>query len=107
MQDYSSIVAPLPEVFAAVGKVLTFSVPDECFFDPDPGDSMEFSARLLDGNALPAWIKFNRYDQTFTVNPPAGSKGEIKIELSASDYEGLEVQGDFLLRYGPDPDSGH
>jgi AAA family ATP:ADP antiporter len=93
------IVAPLPDVYATGGRSLIFSIPDECFFDPDPGDTLEFSARLPGGKALPGWVRFDRYDQTFTVKPPAGSKGKLNIELLASDFDGLEVQGTFVLHY--------
>ena len=43
------IVAPLPNVYAPAGRLLMFSVPDDCFFDPDPGDTLEYQARLADG----------------------------------------------------------
>ena len=93
------IVAPLPDVYARSGQSLMFSIPDECFFDPDPGDTLEFTARLPGGEALPKWIRFDRYDQTFLVKPPAGEKRQLNIELSASDFDGLEVQASFVLHY--------
>jgi hypothetical protein len=71
----------------------------ECFFDPDPGDTLEFSARRPGGEALPGWVRFDRYDQTFTVKPPSGQPSKLDIELSASDFDGLEVRACFVLHY--------
>ena len=78
-----------------------FSVPDGCFFDPDPGDTLEYSARLEDGAALPDWIRFDVYNQTFTVRPPVGSDGQLRVQLTATDFEGLNVTGVFALDYKP------
>ena len=94
------IVAPLPKVCATSGQLLMFSVPDVCFFDPDPGDTLQFKARLEGGQPLPQWIRFDRYNQTFTVRPPQDASGSLQIMLTASDYEGLEVSGTFRFDYG-------
>lgn len=96
------IVAPLPDIHVPAGRVLMFSVPDECFFDPDPGDTLEYSARLPDGGGLPDWVHYDRYNQTFTVCPPAGDGGILRVELTATDFEGLEVTGTFKIYHGTD-----
>ena len=77
-----------------------FSIPDDCFFDPDPGDTLDYSARLEDGGALPDWIRFDVYNQTFTVRPPDG-EGQVNLQLTATDFEGLHATGVFALDYGP------
>jgi len=93
------IVAPLPNVYATSGQLLMFSVPDMCFFDPDPGDTLQFTARQVGGQSLPAWVRFDRHNQTFTVRPPPNTAGRLEIELIASDFEGLEVSGRFTFEY--------
>ena len=95
--------APLPDVYVPAGQVLMFTVPDQTFMDPDPGDTLSYQARLAGGEPLPYWIRFDRYKQTFTVCPPAGSRGRSEIELVATDFEGLRVGMRFVIEYGADP----
>jgi ATP:ADP antiporter, AAA family len=97
------IQAPLPDVYVPAGQILAFSIPDQAFMDPDPGDSLRYGARLANGDPLPQWIRFDRFNQTFTVRPPAGRAGSESIELTATDFEGLSVQAVFGVEYGADP----
>lgn len=96
------IEVPLPDVYVPAGQLLMFSVPEGCFMDPDPGDTLEYEARLIDGSPLPRWIRFDRHNQTFTVRPPRGSEGSITIEVIARDFEGLEVDCTFNVEHGAD-----
>jgi AAA family ATP:ADP antiporter len=95
-----TVVAPLPNVEAPAGRLLMFSVPDQCFFDPDPGDTLEYTARLAEGAPLPCWIRFDRFNQTFTLRPPAGEEGVLSIEVTAADFDGRHASGRFQLSYG-------
>jgi AAA family ATP:ADP antiporter len=97
------IRAPLPDVYVPAGQVLVFSVPEDTFMDPDPGDTLRYTAHAGDGGALPPWIRFDRHNQTFTLCPPAGSAGSTTVVLSATDFEGLSVEGGFRVDYGADP----
>jgi ATP:ADP antiporter, AAA family len=97
------IRTPLPDVYVPAGQMLVFSVPDKAFMDPDPGDTLSYAARLEGGDPLPPWIRFDRHNQSFTVHPPGGAEGEAKIELTATDFEGLSVSGRFRIEYGGDP----
>lgn len=95
--------APLPDVYVPAGQMLVFSVPDQAFMDPDPGDTLNYQARMTDGGKLPPWIRFDRHNQTFTVRPPVDGMGQIDVELVATDFEGLSVHSRFRIDYGPDP----
>jgi ATP:ADP antiporter, AAA family len=97
------ISAPLPDVYVPAGQVLVFSVPDEAFMDPDPGDTLRYDAHAPDGTPLVPWIRFDRHNQTFTIRPPAGSAGSVPVALTATDFEGLSVQAGFRVDYGADP----
>ena len=93
----------LPDVYVPAGQVLMFSVPDQAFIDPDPGDALRFQARTADGSPLPGWIRFDPHNQSFTIRPPAGSSGTLDVTLSATDFEGLSVDSGFAVSYGADP----
>ena len=95
--------APLPDVYVPAGQMLVFSVPDQAFMDPDPGDTLRYEAKSADGGPLPAWIRFDRHNQTFTLQPPQDTAGERRVVLTATDFEGLSVHAEFDIEYGPDP----
>lgn len=92
--------APLSDVYVPSGQVLVFSVPDQSFMDPDPGDTLSYQARAAGGGQLPGWVRFDRFNQTFTLYPPAGTRGRVEVELVASDYEGLRVCAQFRIEHG-------
>jgi ATP:ADP antiporter, AAA family len=93
----------LPDVYVPSGQMLVFSVPDNTFMDPDPGDTLSYQAASADGGPLAAWIRFDRHNQTFTVRPPAGDEGSASVVLTATDFDGLSVQAGFRVAYGSDP----
>jgi ATP:ADP antiporter, AAA family len=93
----------LPDVYVPAGQVLVFTVPDQAFMDPDPGDTLRYAAGAPSGRQLAPWIRFDRHNQTFTVQPPSGSAGSETVVLTATDYEGLSVQSGFRVDYGSDP----
>jgi len=97
------IQAPLPDVYVPAGQMLVFSVPDQAFMDPDPGDTLRYEAKTADGGQLPAWIRFDRHNQTFTLQPPQDTTGGQRVVLTATDFEGLSVHAEFRVDYGPDP----
>lgn len=104
MENLPPVVkAPLPEVYAPAGQMLVFSVPEQAIMDPDPGDTLTYKASRSGERRLPSWIRFDPYNQTFTLRPPAGSEGALDVELVATDFEGLSVQSEFRIRYGPEP----
>lgn len=93
----------LPDVYVPAGQILMFSVPDQAFIDPEPGDALRFHARTADGSPLPGWIRFDPHNHSFTIRPPAGSSGTLDVKLSATDFEGLSVDSGFAGSYGADP----
>jgi ATP:ADP antiporter, AAA family len=93
----------LPDVYVPAGQVLVFSIPEQTFMDPDPGDTLSYEAHTAGGAALAPWIRFDRHNQTFTIHPPAAGAGSVSVVLTATDFEGLSVQSGFRIDYGPDP----
>jgi ATP:ADP antiporter, AAA family len=95
--------ARLADVYVPAGQMLVFSVPDNAFMDPDPGDTLRYAARAPEGKPLAPWIRFDHHNQTFTICPPAGTEGSVPVVLSAMDYDGLSVESRFRIDYGADP----
>ncbi|NGP53425.1 ATP translocase [Thioalkalivibrio sp. XN8] len=93
----------LPDVYVPAGQMLVFTVPEHAFMDPDPGDALRFQAGCADGSPLPGWVRFDPFNHSFTIRPPAGEQDTLEITVSATDFEGLSVESGFSISYGPDP----
>ncbi len=94
---------PLRDVYVPAGQMLVFSVPEDTFVDPDPGDTLSYFARSADGGALPAWLRFDRQQRTFMLCPPEGCDGTVAVELVATDIDGERVSLRFRVVHGADP----
>jgi AAA family ATP:ADP antiporter len=85
------------DVRAPAGLTTSHVVPEDAFFDADPGDFLTLSACLEDGTPLPAWIRFLAASREFEITPPDGQRRELRIELKATDYDGLSVSQIFRV----------
>ena len=61
------------------------------------GAQARFEAKQANGEALPAWLKFDPKTQTFTGNPPSG-KDQYTIEVAAVDASGARISDRFVLK---------
>ena len=60
------------------------------------GDDLKLTAQQANGDALPAWLKFDPKTQTFSGNPPEGAK-RFEIEVAAADAAGASVRDRFVI----------
>jgi len=58
-------------------------------FDFADGGTLTLSAKLADGKALPAWLKFDAATATFSGNPPDGSEASYAVRVTATDGTGV------------------
>lgn len=56
----------------------------------DQGDTLSYSAQLVDGSALPSWLKFDAAAQAFSGHVPNDAKGSMDIQVVASDGHGAQ-----------------
>lgn len=91
--------------------VLTKSIPDQTvdqggsfvlgsagfFSDPDPNDHLQFTAELVGGNPLPAWLVMNPTQGLLSGTPSQSDVGTISIRITATDGDGLAVSDEFDL----------
>jgi len=66
-----------------VGHLFNFMVPDDTFFDEDGNTTFTYSATLIDGSPLPAWLNFNVLTGTFSGI--ATEATELRILVTATD----------------------
>ncbi|MGA7180532.1 MAG: calcium-binding protein [Thiobacillaceae bacterium] len=77
----------LPDRTAAQGGVFSYTLPSDAFTDPDPGDTLTYSATLADGSALPSWLSFDASTRTFSGTPSA--LGTTSVLVTAKDTSNL------------------
>jgi len=65
------------------------------FRDRDEGDALIYSATLVDGSPLPAWLSFTQTDALtfqFSGTPEVESVGMLDIVVTATDKQGASLQ---------------
>ncbi|MDE8652113.1 choice-of-anchor I family protein [Novosphingobium album (ex Liu et al. 2023)] len=93
------LVKALPDVSSPEDAAIAFALPSGAFTDPD-NDSLTYTARLPNGDALPAWLHFNGTTGAFSGTPPLDFNGSLTITVTASD--GVASASDsFLLTITP------
>lgn len=78
-------------------------MPDDVFVSSKPGELLVLKAELVDGRALPAWLRFDARSKTFEGTPPLDFGGKLEIRVTARDSEGHEVDTLFQFAVGEDP----
>lgn len=73
---------PIVPQVAVAGVEYSFRIPDNTFNDTNLVDSRSYTASMLDGSALPSWLKFNSATKTFYGVPPNGDLTELTVQIS-------------------------
>ncbi|EHM54654.1 type I secretion target GGXGXDXXX repeat-containing domain protein [Cardiobacterium valvarum F0432] len=73
-----------------------FTLPANAFRDPD-GDTLTYTASLVDGKALPKWLYFDAAKRTFSGTPGNDDVGNLSIRVTATDGRGGSAAQNFAL----------
>lgn len=92
-----TVAQPLADQSANEDAGFVFSVPAGSFADADAGDTLTFSATLVGGASLPAWLTFNKTTRTFSGAPAAGDIGATDIRVTATDSALASISDTFTL----------
>jgi AAA family ATP:ADP antiporter len=90
---------PLPDMDIPAGEISRLVLHEDSFLDPDEGDALKYLAFQGVDNNLPRWVRFDSLHRTFEFRPPPGSTGEIEIRVVARDFDGLEAEASFKVRF--------
>ncbi|HWA17690.1 MAG TPA: putative Ig domain-containing protein [Devosia sp.] len=93
------VANPIADQAATIGTAFSFVVPANTFTDPD-GDALTRTATLTGGAALPSWLTFTAATGTFSGTPPAGSAGQLAINVTVNDGNTHTATDTFLLTIG-------
>jgi AAA family ATP:ADP antiporter len=94
---------PIPDLVYAPGQPFRHFVPADAFRDADPGDVLQLSARLADGQPLPRWVQFDAQRRAFLGTCPQGYCEQVTIEVVASDVDGTQAASLFVMRRDSEP----
>jgi hypothetical protein len=75
------------------GKAITLALPATTFSDPK-GETLSYSAKLTNGQALPSWLSFNATTDTFS-GTPTNTAQTLNIVVTATDTSKLSVSDTF------------
>ncbi|WP_075997201.1 putative Ig domain-containing protein [Salaquimonas pukyongi] len=91
------VTNPIEAQIATTGDDFGFQVPANAFVDPD-SDTLQYTAALSDGSALPAWLSFDGTTGAFSGTPGLADQGSFAISVAAFDPEGLSAADVFQLQ---------
>ncbi|MEZ4661694.1 MAG: putative Ig domain-containing protein [Caldilineaceae bacterium] len=89
------VVHPVPSQQVLVNDAAGFAMTSNTFADPDLNDVLSYSATLVDGSPLPAWLAFDPTTGLFGGTPSTAQT--LTIRITATDLGGLQASTDFVL----------
>lgn len=104
VNDAPVLAQPLEDQHALEDRPFRFTLSLEAFSDPDAWDRLTYSATLVDGSALPAWLGFDPATRTFAGTPGNEEVGPYAIQVVATDRQGASVADEFTLLLPRSPD---
>lgn len=84
VNDAPMVTTPIPDQTAAEGIPFSYTFPLTTFTDPDV-TAPTYTARLVGGSALPAWLQFSASSRKFSGTPTAAHVGRLSIQVMAQD----------------------
>ena len=88
---------PLADITTPEESEFNFTVPANTFDDPDPDDTLTYSATLEDNSALPSWLTFDADTRNFSGTPTDSDVGTSNIKVIATDNDGAIASDVFIL----------
>ncbi|MCF7821714.1 MAG: VCBS domain-containing protein [Mariprofundaceae bacterium] len=80
-------------------QAFSYEIPASAFDDVDfiHGDSLTYSAAMVDGSPPPAWLGFDAATGTFNGTPDNWDVGALDVVVTATDTGGLSASSAFSL----------
>ena len=73
---------------ATAGTAWSYLLPSNLFGTSVAGDSLVYSATLVNGNALPSWLSFDSTTGQFSGIPSEQASGALALQVTATDLSG-------------------
>jgi hypothetical protein len=88
------------QTFLVGGAVDSFTFAANAFADPDtgaPNNTLTYTATLVGGGALPAWLSFDAGTRTFSGNPPSNGATTVRVTATDGGTGNLSTFDDFVI----------
>ncbi|WP_157314449.1 putative Ig domain-containing protein [Chitinibacter sp. GC72] len=95
--DAPTVANAIADQNASEDTAFNFQFASDVFADADAGDTLNYSAQLAGGGALPTWLSFDPVMRTFSGTPANGDVGSISIDVIAADGNGGSISDTFTL----------
>lgn len=95
--DAPTVATPLSDQVRSAKDSWKWILPTGSFTDVDNGDVLTYRAELADGTALPTWLNFDAFTQTFSGKAPKTTAGTFNIQVTATDIAGATAADIFAL----------
>ena len=89
-----TVARPIRDQQAFLDTLFSYTFSESTFHDADD-DPLTYTATQADGTALPAWLSFTAYRQTFRGTP--GDEGTVSVRVTANDGNGGSVSDTFTI----------
>jgi len=89
-----TVAKPIADQEAIDGTGFAFALPLDTFAEVDAGDPLTFTASLVSGQPLPAWLTFDSVSGVFSGTVPPGALDDLMIRVTATDTADVSVTGD-------------
>ncbi|WP_418316906.1 putative Ig domain-containing protein [Piscinibacter sakaiensis] len=91
------LALPIDGQKVTANERLLMKLPPATFVDPDAGDVLVYRATLLDGSALPRWLRFDPVELSFSGQPARADVGRLAVRIIATDAAGALAQAVFVV----------
>ncbi|MBE8719705.1 beta strand repeat-containing protein, partial [Sphingobacterium pedocola] len=95
LNDGPVVSNPIPHQTAQEDVAFNFQFAANTFEDVDMGSTLTYTAALVGGGALPAWLSFDGATRTFSGTPTSADLGTVSINVTAGDGSGETAFDEF------------
>ncbi|HRH77889.1 MAG TPA: putative Ig domain-containing protein, partial [Cellvibrionaceae bacterium] len=81
------------------GSAFSYNLPEHSFQAP-AGAVVSLDARLVNGQPLPSWLRFDPQRGVLTGQPPAGLNAAVKVEIIIRDNQGRQASTVLEVKVG-------
>lgn len=97
VNDAPVIASALADQAATEDQTFNYQIPASSFKDIDAGDTLTYSATLVDGSSLPGWLTFDVATKTFFGIPGNDNVGAESVQVTATDRAGATANSTFAI----------
>ncbi|MFM7267546.1 MAG: putative Ig domain-containing protein, partial [Cyanobium sp.] len=95
------VSTPIPDQTISTGVAYSYTFPAASFSDPNPADTLTYTARIDNGTAagapLPAWLSFDPLSRSFSGTAADADAATLPVRVTATDPAGASVSDTFNL----------